>query len=418
MKESTTEFLLSLTNKSVRKCFCLLFLSLLFFSVHARAQTKPTTTAEGFFEIGEELLVQEKWMEAIDAFNDCLRLDPLFAEAYYSRGLAREHLKKFSDALTDYSIYLELKPDHSEALLNRAQLRYQRKLYALAKEDFHRLLQIPQQETSTVYFRQQPFGGGVDHIFTTQGAGRAYLFNWLGLTETQLKYYSEAIIHFDSALHLSPGDADFFVNRGIAHQCNKDVTQAQRDYERALTLNPYHTTAKYNLSIIQEGESQRSALLDSALADNPKLPFVYAEKAIHYMQQENYTKALQCYNEAIRLDASEPAYYLNRGLAYEKLHHYTAAYQDYSKALDLDEHFEKAWLNRGNVLLKQQKFQEAIDDYTSALVFLPNYPIAYYNRALAYQKLNLLAKACDDLRKAEEHGMKITASLRGQVCKK
>lgn len=412
------ELLLSLKNIFISKSYCILFLSLLLIVVHTHAQIKLPNTAEGFFEIGEDLLSQEKWMESINAFNDCLRINPHFADAYYSRGMAREQLKKFSDALTDYSIHLELKPDHSEALLNRAQLRYQLNLYELAKEDFEQLLRMPRNETSTVYFRQQPFGGGVDHIFTTQGSGKAYLFNWLGLTETQLHHYPSAIIHFDSALRLSPRDADFFVNRGIAHQQNKDLTKARQDFEKALSFNPYHATAKYNLSVLQTGKGNNSALLDSALSDNAKLPYAYAEKAYRYMYDENYAKALQCYNEAIRLDASEPTYYLNRGLVHEKLQQYTAAYRDYSAALNLDERFEKAWLNRGNVLMKQQKFQEAVDDYTSALVYQPDYASAYYNRSLAYRKLNQLTEACRDLLQAEALGMKIPSSLRSQICKK
>lgn len=410
------ELFLSLKTILVSKCYCLVLVGLLLFIAHTHAQTKPTR-AEDFFEIGEELLLQEKWSESIDAFNDCLRINPHFAEAYYSRGLARERQKKYSDALTDYSIYLELKPDHSEALLNRAQLRYQLKLYELAKEDFQRLLQIPQNETSTVYFRQQAFGGGVDHIFTTQGAGKAYLFNWLGLTDTKLQLFPSAIIHFDSALQLSPRDADIFVNRGIAHQQNNELTKARQDFEKALSLNPHHATAKYNLYVLQTGKKSDATLLDSALSDNAHLPYAYAEKAYQYMQNENYPKALQYYNEAIRLDTSEPTYYLNRGVVHEKLQQYTAAYRDYSTALKLDEHFEKAWLNRGNVLMKQQKFQEAVEDYTSALVYQPEYSSAYYNRALAYQKLNQMAEACRDLHQAEGRGMKIPSSLRSQVCK-
>jgi tetratricopeptide (TPR) repeat protein len=296
-------------------------------------------------------------------------------------------------------------------------MRYQLRQYALAKEDFEQLRNLPKQETSTVYFRQPAFGVGVDQIFTTQSSGKDHLFNWLGLTETQLGNYSFAICYFDSALRLHPKEADYFVNRGIAFQRDQQVSKAILDFKKALALNPHQATAKYNLSLLSTGDSSKEAMLDSALSDNATLPYIYAEKALDKMQAGNYTGALRDYTEAIRLDATEPAYFLNRGLAHEKLKNYAAAYNDYTQALRLDEHFEKAWLNRGNVLMRQQLYKEAIEDYTSALLFNNQYALAYYNRAIAYQKLQQLNKACVDIRQAEAYGKHISSSLKAQLCK-
>lgn len=395
----------------------LICLSLCLLVVSSFAQVKEPYTAHDYFELGEEFLLKEKPAEAVAAFNDCLRLNPHFTEAYYSRGLAREQLKQQEEAIIDYSIYLELRPDSYEAILNRSILRYNIKQYALAKEDFERLLHLPKQETTTIYFRQPAFGVGVDQIFTTQSSGRDYLFNWLGLTETQLGNYSNAILQFDSAIWLNPTDANYLVNRGMAYQQNKQLNEATQDFKKALTLNPHQATAKYNLSLLVTSDTKKVALLDSALSDNASMPYIYAERAYDKMQAGNYTGALRDYNEALRLDTTEPTYFLNRGLVNEKLQRYTAAYEDYTRALQLDERFEKAWLNRGNVLMRQHLYKEALDDYTSALFFNEQYGQAYYNRALAYQQLQQLNKACVDIRMAEALGLKVSSSLRAQLCK-
>lgn len=385
--------------------------------LHSMAQVKELRTALDYFELGEELLLQERSAEALTAFNECLRLDPRFSDAYYSRALVREKLKQREEAIIDYSIYLELRPDHYEAIFNRAILRYAIKQYTLAKEDFERLLHLSKQETTTVYFRQAIFGNGVDHIFTAQSSGKDYLFYWLGLSETQLENNSLAIIHFDSAIRLRPTDANYFVNRGIAYQHNKQLNLAKQDFMRALEINPYQATAKYNLSLLTNGTSEKEVFLDSALSNNASIPYIYAERAYVKMQAGNYTGALRDYSEALRLDASEPAYFLNRGLVNEKLQRYKEACDDYTSALQLDEGFEKAWLNRGNVFMRQQLYQEALEDYTSAILFNKHYGQAYYNRALAYQKLNQLNKACLDIRSAEDFGMKVPAPLKAQLCK-
>lgn len=396
-------------------CVHLFVLLALLHSQYAMAQHNFPPTAEACFKLGEELLEDSKADASIAVFTECLRLNPHFADAYYSRGLAHERRNEWQDALVDYTIYLDLKPDHVEVLLTRAHIRYRLQLYALAKEDFSHLLHLPKGETTTIFFRQPSFGSGVDQLFTTQGSNKAYLFNWLGLTDTQLSNFKDAIVHFDSALRLNPTDADLYVNRGIAHQRNNNRAKAQQDFEKALRLNPNHSTANYNLHLLGLAGAKLN-LLDSAIAANPMLPYSYALRAYEKMEAGRYAEALKDYDQAIRLDATQVEYFLNRGLLHERLQHYTQAYNDYSSALALDETFEKAWLNRGNVLMRQRKFKEAVEDYTSALAFNKEYPAAYYNRALAYQKMQLLSAACEDLRTTKKLGMKIPSALLTQVC--
>lgn len=386
--------------------------------IYSQAQPdRYPRTAVACFELGEVFAENQEWEKALGAFNECLRLDPSFADAFYARGLVSEHFAQWSDALTDYSIYVDLRPDHTEAIFNRAQLRYKLQLYTLAKEDFQKLLTLQKGETSTVFFRQQAFNAGVDQIFTAQGIGKAYLFNWLGLTETVLQNYSVAIIHFDSALRLSPRDPDLYVNKGIALAKSNEPERAILEYTKALQLNPQHALAKYNINALQKMNGQLTpGMLDSAIVDNPTMPFAYAERAYERMRQGNYKDALDDYDAAIRINPNEPDYFLNRGLVKEKLKQYDAAYNDYSKALTLNEQYEMAWLNRGNLLYKQLKLQEAIDDYTAAITFYADYAAAYYNRALAYQKLQQLARACADLQQAEKLAMKIPPALKLKVC--
>lgn len=385
------------------------------FCAVAQAITYPRTATE-CYDLGESFVEKQEWKNALNTFNECLRLDPTFADAYYARGLVKEHLKQLSEALTDYSIYVDLKPDHTEAIFNRAQLRYKLHLYSLAKEDFQKLLALPAGETSTVFFRQQAFNGGVDQIFTSQGVGKAYVFNWLGLTETALQNYRQALIHFDSAIRLSPQDPDIFVNKGIALAKSNNPEKAKIEYAKALQLDPHHALAKYNSTVLQKGMLTSTGLLDSAIADNPTLPYVYAERGYERMQQENYTDALQDYNTAIRIDPTQADYFLNRGVVKEKLRQYQGAYSDYSRALLLDEQHAMAWLNRGNLLFKQNRLQEALDDYTAAITFHQDYGAAYYNRALVYQKLQQFTLACADLQQAEKLSMNIPSALKSKLC--
>ncbi|MFZ5970704.1 MAG: tetratricopeptide repeat protein [Bacteroidota bacterium] len=385
----------------------------------ARAQAEMPRSAMACYELGETHAQSKDWDAALAAFNAALQRDAYFADAYYARGLVREQTGLLNEALTDYNIYVSLRPEHVEARFNRAQLRFRLEQYALALEDFKMLLYLPAGETTTVFFRQNAFGGEVNQVFTAQGANNSYLHNYIGLALTQLQRLDEAVAAFDSALLKTP-DADVLVNRGIAYEKMGKIDLARLDYEAALQRQPHHALAKHNLALLSartRPEETNVQLLDEAINDNPALPYAWAERGHARFLQGNYEGALSDFSEAIRINPAEAGYYLQRGQVYEKLHRPTDAYTDYTQAVKLDERDEKAWLHRGNLLTRLGRWQEAVEDYTVALTHHPSYASAWYNRALARQRLGQLVHACADLAMAEQNGLAVPAKLKKQVCK-
>lgn len=166
---------------------------LLFALFVSSAQAQLKKSARMSHEEAEEALAKRNPSKALEILGECLRTDPYFYDAYYTRGLVREQLSEYDGALTDYNIYLELKPEHAEALFSRAVLRFKRGQYELAKSDFIKLIKLPPGETTTVFFQQDAFASSTTRIFTTQGSDKAYLLNYLGLIETKLKNYIVAI---------------------------------------------------------------------------------------------------------------------------------------------------------------------------------------------------------------------------------
>lgn len=372
-----------------------------------------------YYRVSEAQLLKHEWLAARDALNACLREDPMYADAYYSRAIVNEHFDSLNQALTDYNIYLEFRPEHYEALFSRAQLRMRMGMDELAKADLIKLLGMPQGETTAVFFRQDVYSGGVDQVFTSKGANKSYLYNALGLTSLKLNQYNEAVGFFDSALALSPRDPDLFMNRGIAKEKKADTTEAINDYQRALMYNPHHAVAKHNLSVITKGKNiaeRDPKLLDEAIADNPNLPFAYAERAWWNFEKENFSQAIKDYDEAIKLDPRQPEYLLNRGLAKERLKDTQGAYADYTAAIKIRNDFEKAWLNRGNLLARLGRLNEAVEDYTVAITHFPEYASAFFNRAMVLNRLQKRDLACADLQTAEKLGVKVEPRAWKSIC--
>lgn len=371
------------------------------------------------FSLGEKALDERAYKTALAHYNECLRLDPYFWDAYYGRALSKERLGDAKGALTDYNIFLESKPDQAEAIFARAVLRYNYGQWAVAKEDFTALLKKPSGMTNTVFHQTSPTGGD-NRIMTLQGNMKPYYLNYLGLIEWRLKNYRQAIINLDSAVKLAPNMADFWVNRGIVKQSSRDTLAAVKDFKSALQIDSEHALANHNLALLggpdgREKETEKK--LTEAIEKNPNLVYSYEERGFVRMKARNWKGALADFNQAIFLDANEPDNWLHRGIVKEKIKDMQGALADYTQAIKLKSDYERAWMNRGNLLSKIERLNEAIEDYTIAITLYPEYGLAYYNRALAFHRTGLLKKACADLLKAQSLNVSIDKIILTTICK-
>lgn len=374
--------------------------------------------AKQHYAAGEEAFNKGRYEEALAKLNQCLQLDPAYAEAYVTRAATREQLKDLQGASTDYNIYLELRPDEPDALYSLSTLQYRLGMYEQAKKNLLKLLRLPPGETSTVYFKLSASASGTNQITTAQSAIKPQLFNYLGLVESKLGNPNIAIHWLDSAIGLENKEPDYYVNRGLAKEAIKDST-ALRDYQQALALNPDHTSALHNIAILKRKMGDTDASMDQlerAIESDSSMLYPYLERAYQRMEGGYYKGALDDYNRALEINNSDPEIWLNRGIAREKSNDLKGAFSDYTKAIELNEKFEKAWLNRGNVLSKQGKYKEAIEDYTVAIIHNPDYAYAYFNRAIARQKLKQEG-VCEDLQKAESLGQEVSEKMKKDFCK-
>ncbi len=386
----------------------------------ARAQDTKKHTAASYFEKGEVSMGKKEYISAQAHFNECLRLDPYFAEAYRLRGMVREHLGEKAKALTDYNVYVSLKPTDAEGLFSRAVLRFESDQFLLARQDFLLLLKLPPGETNTVYFSKEKYEPGNSKVFTAQSAGKDYFYNYLGVIETKLKRYPQAIVWLDSAIKLLPNTANYWVNRGKAKQDLNDKTGAAADFEHALQLEPENGLALYNLATLKAAAGEVASsdlLLSEAIEKNKGLPYPLAERAFQRFQRNDLKGALADYDEVIRLEPKDEENYINRGLVKERMKDLQGALSDFSKAIALNDKNEKGWLGHGNMMSLSGRWKEATEDYSVAISIDAQYGLAYYNRAIAYQYSGKPKEACQDLKKAEQLSLKIEHTMKEKICR-
>lgn len=178
--------------------------------------------------------------------------------------------------------------------------------------------------------------------------------------------------------------------------------------------------------------------LDQDIFDGNTRFFLFASRAAGYFAAGDKQRALDDYNEAIKLAPHNAYVYYNRGVFYSAQSDNDAALRDfdsaigfnpklvpalrqrariyltranfidaradYSRAIGLQPKTAALWSERGYVSLRQQDYENALKDEAEAIRLDPKLARAYYLRgaAAAFGRLGDSSKAIDDIKTAVE----------------
>jgi Flp pilus assembly protein TadD len=156
--------------------------------------------AKVLLEKGKQLYLDDQDTEAVEAFQQAVKLDPELAEAHFRLGLGYEAVGKSEDAesqykkaVETYKKYLEANPEDPEAHYN------------------------------------------------------------LGQTYANLGNYSEAIREYRQATRLKSDDPDIFYDLGVAHTKLAQYDQAAAAFSKSLEIDPEYYRAQDALDQAREG---------------------------------------------------------------------------------------------------------------------------------------------------------------------
>ncbi len=193
----------------------------------------------------------------------------------------------------------------------------------------------------------------------------------LGLEE---RFMRRAAILF--RLILSAGLAVFI--SPIRAQTTEDLESCYRESDPDLGIN-YCTRA-----------------IDSGQLPASNLTIAFTNRGNAYNYKGEYDRAIQDFDQAIRLNPNYAYAFNGRGNAYNGKGEYDTAIQDFDQAIHLIPTYGYAFNGRGNAYNDKGEHDRAIQDYDEAIRLNPNYAYAFNGRGNAYNSKGEYDRAIQD----------------------
>ena len=123
----------------------------------------------------------------------------------------------------------------------------------------------------------------------------------------------------------------------------------------------------------------------------------YLSKAQEAIDQEDYDKALQEVDRAIKAAPNFPDVYHLRATIYLKMDKYDQALAAYKRVLELDPERAEAYIDRGAAYSEMGDLDAALADLNTAVEFDPDSVTAFMVRAMIYEQLGNFEAATADV---------------------
>jgi tetratricopeptide (TPR) repeat protein len=158
-----------------------------------------------------------------------------------------------------------------------------------------------------------------------------------------------------------------------------------------------------------------TALIQAGKENSKNLAAAFNNRGNTYNRKGQYDRAIEDYNQALRLDPKSATAFSNRGVAYERKGQYDRAIEDYSQVIRLDPQNAAAFNSRcWERAIVGRELREALADCNESLRLKPNDADTLDSRGFVYIKLGQFDPAIADYSAAVAANPKAASALYGR----
>ncbi|MDR1745821.1 MAG: tetratricopeptide repeat protein [Tannerella sp.] len=386
------------------------------------------------FEVGD-------YTAAIRDYDVVLKQYPNFLPGYYSRSEAKRKIQDFAGADRDYWKAIELEDQKRNGQLTVSGTASASTPAASSSPDpqgdedktreqsdknidkFNRLVVYDKEEEQqqqyrseirgriqdrnvhidiqpsfilSYYEKSQEVKEGVYYDKMIESFNKRMALQWKllitnqesALTEDQIASHFASINELSAKIERDSLNADYYFGRAMDYMLVQDFSEALRDYDRVISLDPSYTPAYFNRAAVRykQLEYERSQSSERNDLNTIDIQFGNTSKPVTSSPQVGDVAGKTLKDSRI-------------GYEHEMI------FRDYDMVIQQNPEFVYSYYNRGNMRCVQRDFRAAILDYNEAILRDPDFAEAYFNRGLARLSQGDVNRGIADLSKAGELGI-------------
>ncbi len=335
------------------------------------------SSIEANLKLGQAYYLDKKYVLAISAYNECLRLDAKNTAALYGMALAREGNGELDTALRTVQTAVQLSPGNPSFLtLNGRLLRKKKEYKDAAALLLSGVTQFPayaplHTEFAVVLSKEGDYPGALQQLNTAMTISPASATNNAYMADILNKEskYAQAEAYARKALAIDPHQPYAYEVLGDIYFNEKKYDDAVRSYNESIAIKPYEARVFYKLAMV-------------------------------YGAGSRFTLAVNALNNAIKINPTDAQYHYELGTAYRSLGNIQFAINEYTRAIDLDSTLADAYYQRGLINIEGKNDIAAVNDLKNAMKYAPDNPdymLAlsnyYYKNKETYAAIEYLTSA-------------------------
>lgn len=358
-------------------------------------------------------------------FDEAIKEDPSFLQAYLDRGKIENEENKYTKALKDFDKVLTLDSENIEALFLSGKIKFKLKEYENSIDFYNKVIEL------------DPFYDNIDY-------DNIYLER--AKSKKELNRIDEAIKDYDTVMKLKPQCAQNYFEMAMLNVDLKNEKKALQCFNEAIKIDSkfaqaYYERGKLNIVLNNSDNALQDFYNYSSCLSSPenidKDFYFYRGKAYYKSQKygsaisdfstitetnghdmyisayyyigkanynlANYDQAIKDFTELIKKDSKNSyKYYYKRGQAKKEKNLIDDAIKDFTKAIDKNKNFSDAYFERGKLYSQSNKILQANKDYDKVIQIDPKNLSALFEKATLEKTLNKEKEASADFTKVIE----------------
>jgi len=364
---------------------------------------------EEFFCEGVGLCLEGNYLEAMDIFQDILRLEPEAYPVCYFLGYARGMTGNLKGEIDFYRKVIKLKPDHAQIYCSIGAAYWRMGKNNKALEAFKRSVSLAPDFSALDYWltfvvgRMRPDQksmGKDDKVYKEEVRCHAHVCYMLGNAYVEYGLHLSARQAFKRAVRIKEDFAGAYYQLGSLHiKRLRNPKRASKYLEKAEQL------------FIKHNDLQKAALAHQLccdkeeIKDKNKAAEEWLKEGLRLQRNGRYQGSVDSYRVAISFKPDFLDAYYNMGVAYGSLQDagvqkISRAIGAFKKAIGIKPDFIHAYIALGASFIKVEEFENAIQILNEAIKLEPENPDIYYYLGIVFRLTGKKTEAIEALKKA------------------